>query len=87
MTLQIDKIAVIALLNIHNFEKCYKKNVSVLQSDLGFALVFLSFIFFQCMVNYSNIYIYIYIQKDATLHSLLYLESALHVSGRTITHH
>ena len=27
-----------------------------------------------------------YIQQDATLHSLLYLESALHVSGGT-THH
>jgi hypothetical protein len=34
---------------------------------------------------YSNILIYI--QQDATLHSLFYLETALHVSGRTITHH
>jgi hypothetical protein len=34
-----------------------------------------------------NIYILIYIQKDATLHSLFYLETALHVSGGTITHH
>jgi hypothetical protein len=32
-------------------------------------------------------YIPIYIQQDATLHSLFYLESALHVSGGTITHH
>jgi len=32
------------------------------------------------------IYIYIYIQ-DATLHSLFYLETALHVSGVTSTHH
>jgi hypothetical protein len=31
--------------------------------------------------------ILIYIQKDATLHSLFYLETALHVSGGTITHH
>jgi hypothetical protein len=31
--------------------------------------------------------ILIYIQQDATLHSLLYLETALHVSGATITHH
>jgi len=31
--------------------------------------------------------ILIYIQQDATLHSLFYLESALHVSGGTITHH
>jgi hypothetical protein len=29
----------------------------------------------------------IYIQKDATLHSLLYLETALHVSGGTSTHY
>jgi len=27
------------------------------------------------------------IQQDATLHSLLYLETALHVSGGTSTHH
>ena len=31
--------------------------------------------------------ILIYIQQDATLHSLFYLESALHVSGGTTTHH
>jgi len=31
--------------------------------------------------------ILIYIQQDATLHSLFYLETALHVSGCTITHH
>jgi len=29
----------------------------------------------------------IYIQQDATLHSLFYLEAALHVSGGSITHH
>jgi hypothetical protein len=29
----------------------------------------------------------IYIQQDATLHSLFYLENALHVSGGTTTHH
>jgi hypothetical protein len=29
----------------------------------------------------------IYIQQDATLHSLFYLEIALHVSGGTTTHH
>jgi len=28
----------------------------------------------------------VYIQQDATLHSLLYLETALHVSGVTSTH-
>jgi hypothetical protein len=29
----------------------------------------------------------IYAQQDATLHSLVYLETALHVSGGTSTHH
>jgi len=28
-----------------------------------------------------------YIQQDTTLHSLFYLETALHVSGGTSTHH
>jgi hypothetical protein len=32
-------------------------------------------------------YIPIYIQQDATLHSLFYLETALHVSGGTSSHH
>jgi len=31
--------------------------------------------------------ILIYVQQDATLHSLFYLETALHVSGGTFTHH
>jgi len=31
--------------------------------------------------------ILIYIQQDAKLHSLFYLETAQHVSGGTITHH
>ena len=31
--------------------------------------------------------ILIYIQQDATLHSSFYLETAVHVSGGTITHH
>jgi hypothetical protein len=32
-------------------------------------------------------FILTFIQQDATLHSLFYLETALHVSGGTITHH
>jgi hypothetical protein len=36
-------------------------------------------------VHRSNILIYI--QQDATLHSLFYLVTAPHVSGGTITHH
>ena len=36
-------------------------------------------------VHLNNILIYI--QQDATLHSLFYLETVLHVSGGTTTHH
>jgi len=36
-------------------------------------------------VHHKNILIYV--QQDATLHSLFYLETALHVSGGTTTHH
>jgi len=31
--------------------------------------------------------IVVYIQQDATLHILFYVENALHVSGGTTTHH
>ena len=34
-----------------------------------------------------TILILVHIQQDATLHSLFYLATALHVSGGTITHH
>jgi len=40
---------------------------------------------FHRSVHRNNIVICI--QKDATLHSLFYLETALHVSGGTITNH
>jgi hypothetical protein len=36
-------------------------------------------------VHLNNILMYI--QQDAMLHSLFYLETVLHVSGGTITHH
>jgi len=35
----------------------------------------------------GHIFQYTYIKQDATLHSLFYLETALHVSGGTTTHH
>jgi hypothetical protein len=38
-------------------------------------------------VHHNNIRIYEYIQQDALLHSLSYLETALHVLGGTSTHH
>jgi len=34
-----------------------------------------------------EIHVLIYVQQDATLHSLFYLETALHVSGGTTTHY
>jgi hypothetical protein len=50
-------------------------------------------IFRECTCNF-NVHgsvhrknIPIYIQQEATLHSLLYLEPALHVSGDTSNHH
>jgi hypothetical protein len=36
-------------------------------------------------IHHKNILIYV--QQDAVLHSLFYLEIALHVSGGTTTHH
>jgi len=40
-----------------------------------------------CRKNVIKSSILIYIQQDATLHSLFYLETALHVSGGTTNHH
>jgi len=37
--------------------------------------------------TFPNILIYTYIQHDATLHSLFYLETALNDSGGTTTNH
>jgi len=37
--------------------------------------------------TYIQYNILIYIQQDATLHCLFYLETALHVSDGTVTHH
>jgi len=42
---------------------------------------------FNVYVSVHRTNILIYIQQDATLHSLFYLETALHVSGGTTTHH
>jgi hypothetical protein len=39
------------------------------------------------MLERLTAYILLYIQQDATLNSLFYLETALHVSGGTTTHH
>ena len=39
------------------------------------------------LVRISKVEILIYVQQDATLHSLFYLETAPHVSGGTSAHH
>jgi hypothetical protein len=41
---------------------------------------------YKLLLNYKQ-NILIYIQQDAILHSLFYVEPALYVSGGTITHH
>jgi hypothetical protein len=50
--------------------------------------------FFSNLIHQFNVHgsvhrnnILIYIQQDATLHGLFYLESAVHVSGGTTTDH
>ena len=42
---------------------------------------------FQLYVGKYILSMLIYIQQGATLHSLFYLETALHVSGGTTAHH
>jgi hypothetical protein len=44
-------------------------------------------VYWQVFINIKYEYSNTYIQQDAKLHSLLYLETTLHVSGGTITHH
>jgi len=48
-----------------------------------------SYTFFCIISKHINAvqHILIYIQQDATLHILFYLETALHISGGTSTHH
>ena len=48
---------------------------------------FFTLIFFNVHGSVHCKNILVYIQQDATLHSLFYLETALHVSGGTTTHH
>jgi len=43
--------------------------------------------FFNVHGSMHRTIIIIYIQQDTMLHSLFYLETALHVSGGTTTHH
>jgi hypothetical protein len=51
---------------------------SVLYKNLNFQDIY---------IYKTNILIYLYVQQDATLRSLFYLETALHVVGGTNTHY
>jgi hypothetical protein len=59
--------------------------------ELNFYVIFILVLTFKTLFNvYGSVhrkYIPMYIQQDATLHSSLYLETALHVSGGASTHH
>ena len=45
------------------------------------------YLFFSEFNKYNTTYSNIYNQQDAKLHSFFYLETSLHVSGGTTTHH
>ena len=67
----------------------YKKKILL----VVFGRIFYNILSHSCKTLKSNFHgsvhrnIPIYIQQDATLHNLLYLETALDVSGGTTTHH
>jgi len=50
-----------------------------------FVVLYVCFIYLKKIEILNNVLIYI--QQDATLHSLFYLETALHILGGTTTHH
>jgi len=60
---------------------------SKLFNDFGWTLLLKVYSEFNVHGSVHRKNIVIYIQQDATLHSLFYLDTALHVSGGNITHH
>jgi hypothetical protein len=54
---------------------------------LIFSTTFVCNVFHSWKNYHKCIYVLIYVQQDATLHSLFYLKTALHVSGGTSIHH
>ena len=86
------------LLVTHSIEKCLKLRrftyISMLHTKCShvlrrtpFETIDISFFGFNVHGSLHRKNILIYIQQDATLHSLFYLETALHVSASTTTHH
>jgi len=71
------------------------KNSQSLNSNITIYVYFYNFhVTFRTRIILFNVYgsvhrknILIYIQQDANLHSLFYVETALHVSGGITTHH
>ena len=57
--------------------------VTFIGTEINICLYF----FFNVRGSVHRNNILIYIQQDAALHGLFYLETALHVSGGTTTHH
>jgi hypothetical protein len=66
---------------------CDSKNNSPSHSCLLFKLLFQTQYLFNVHGSVHRKNILIYIQQDATLHRLFYLETALQVSGGATTHH
>jgi hypothetical protein len=66
-------------------EECWFSSVYQFLRTLSFSVVLN--LWFNVHGSVHLKYIAIYIQQDATLHSLFYLQTALHVSGGTTTHH
>ena len=56
-------------------------------ADISFKVSSLSHSMVPIIASSAGLSILKYMQQDATLHSLFYLETALHVSGDTIAHH
>jgi hypothetical protein len=72
----------------------FKVNICLRQRDVIVSLLFNVVLRIAIRRYKFNVYgpvhrnnIVIYIQQDATLYSLFYLEIAVHVSGGTTTHH
>jgi hypothetical protein len=62
--------------------------VVIIVTNIGAAIfIVMTHILFNVYGSVHRKYIPVYIQQDATLHSLFYLETALNVSGGTSTHH
>ena len=67
---------------------CWMSATNFITSEYKYILnIFSQFYTFNVHGSVHRKNILIYIQQDATLHSLFYLETALHVSGGTSTHH